>query len=122
MVVVPEELIELIDFLNSHPLIDKESLESENTTIRVTIAGKLPLILYTTKKEEFASLLFQTTGNEDHLRQLKDNYKLTFTEKATDETEIYARVQLPYFEPELREGRSEFNMIKNGNMESHQRN
>lgn len=114
MVVVPEELIELIDFLNSHPLIDKESLESENTTIRVTIAGKLPLILYTTKKEEFASLLFQTTGNEDHLRQLKDNYKLTFTEKATDETEIYARVQLPYFEPELREGRSEFNMIKNG--------
>lgn len=114
LVLVPKEISAVLDFISSHPLIDKDSIKSGNTEITAVIAGKLPLILFISDREHFASLLFRTTGNPEHLEMLQEKYKLSIPEISVSENDIYALAKLPYFEPELREGHSEFTLIKEG--------
>ena len=116
LVLVPKEISAVLDFISSHPLIDKDSIKSGKTEITAVIAGKLPLILFISNREHFASLLFRTTGNPEHLEMLQEKYKLSIPEISESENEIYALAKLPYFEPELREGRSEFSLIKDGKL------
>lgn len=116
LVLVPKEISAVLDFISSHPLIDKDSIKSGKTEITAVIAGKLPLILFISDREHFASLLFRTTGNSEHLEMLQEKYKLSIPEISESENEIYALAKLPYFEPELREGRSEFSLIKDGKL------
>ena len=116
LVLVPKEISAVLDFISSHPLIDKDSIKSGNTEITAVIAGKLPLILFISDREHFASLLFRTTGNPEHLEMLQEKYKLSIPEISVSENDIYALAKLPYFEPELREGRSEFTLIKEGKL------
>lgn len=116
LVLVPKEISAVLDFISSHPLIDKDSIKSGKTEITAVIAGKLPLILFISDREHFASLLFRTTGNPEHLEMLQEKYKLSIPEISESENEIYALAKLPYFEPELREGRSEFSLIKDGKL------
>lgn len=114
LVLVPKEISAVLDFISSHPLIDKDSIKSGNTEITAVIAGKLPLILFISDREHFASLLFRTTGNPEHLEMLQEKYKLSIPDISVSENDIYALAKLPYFEPELREGHSEFTLIKEG--------
>jgi DNA polymerase (family X) len=116
LVLVPKEISAVLDFISSHPLIDKDSIKSGKTEITAVIAGKLPLILFISDREHFASLLFRTTGNPEHLEMLQEKYKLSIPEISESEIDIYALAKLPYFEPELREGRSEFSLIKDGKL------
>lgn len=116
LVLVPKEISAVLDFISSHPLIDKDSIKSGNTEITAVIAGKLPLILFISDREHFASLLFRTTGNPEHLEMLQEKYKLSIPDISVSENDIYALAKLPYFEPELREGRSEFTLIKEGKL------
>lgn len=116
LVLVPKEISAVLDFISSHPLIDKDSIKSGNTEITAVIAGKLPLILFISDREHFASLLFRTTGNPEHLEMLQEKYKLSIPDISVSENDIYALAKLPYFEPELREGHSEFTLIKEGKL------
>lgn len=112
MVVACDDHAALAEFIQSHPLMDKDSFRSENNSISANIAGKLPLNIFIGTKENYASLLFDTTGNPEHIRLLKENYNWKENIQAKSEEEIYASVQLPYFEPELREGAAEFTFLK----------
>ncbi|HNQ00150.1 MAG TPA: PHP domain-containing protein, partial [Bacteroidia bacterium] len=116
MVVACDDHAALAEFIQSHPLMDKDSFRSENNSISANIAGKLPLNIFIGTKENYASLLFDTTGNPEHIRLLKENYNWKENIQAKSEEEIYASVQLPYFEPELREGAAEFTFLKDGKL------
>lgn len=116
MVVACDDHAALAEFIQSHPLMDKYSFRSENNSISANIAGKLPLNIFIGTKENYASLLFDTTGNPEHIRLLKENYNWKENIQAKSEEEIYASVQLPYFEPELREGAAEFTFLKDGKL------
>lgn len=116
LVVVPVNLSSLVDFFHSLPLIDKDSLTDDASSIRANVAGKLPLIVHLGTTENYASLLFRTTGNEAHLEKLKENFNLNIPESAGSENEIYSSCKLPYFEPELREGRGEFELVSDGKL------
>ncbi|MBL0138876.1 MAG: DNA polymerase/3'-5' exonuclease PolX [Bacteroidetes bacterium] len=116
LVLVPKEISAVLDFISSHPLIDKDSIRSNEIEIAAVIAGKLPLIIFISDHDHYASLLFRTTANPEHLELLLEKYKLTIPEISESENDIYALANLPYFEPELREGRSEFSLIENGKL------
>ena len=116
MVVACDDHAALAEFIQSHPLMDKDSFRSENNSISANIAGKLPLNIFIGTKEKLRFLLFDTTGNPEHIRLLKENYNWKENIQAKSEEEIYASVQLPYFEPELREGAAEFTFLKDGKL------
>jgi len=60
------------------------------------------------KSEDWAEQLMRTTGNEKHLALLsKDSFQ-----KAQSEEDIYAKNNIPYIIPEMREGRDEVEIMQ----------
>ncbi|MCB9230419.1 MAG: DNA polymerase/3'-5' exonuclease PolX [Bacteroidia bacterium] len=60
----------------------------------------------------FAQRLWETTGNPEHLAEVKPASGQEFASEA----ELYQSAGLPYIEPELREGRSEISLAQKGKL------
>lgn len=70
------------------------------------------ITIITCKPEEFYATLFKTTASTAHLDQLEN---LTIPYPAS-EKEIYDSFQLPYIEPELREGLKEIELARSNKL------
>ena len=95
------EIIEKIEILVvSEKEISIEELNSE---------GKITVEIIRCSEKEFYQKLFETTGSEQHIKQLViDNVQLA----SNSEEEIYSSLRLQYIEPELREGLNEIELAK----------
>lgn len=97
-------------------LFKKEVLEGfEIIKAEVLFQKTIPVIFYLCEKNILSNLLFITSGSEKHLEALKSNHKFNILEIFDSEASIYKSMDLPYFIPELREGKFEFDLAqKNG--------
>lgn len=71
---------------------------------------------YLATNENFNTALFVTTAHADHLQKLKSEFG--FDEKKNIESEelAYSTMKLPYFIPELREGKIEFDLARKNSL------
>jgi DNA polymerase (family 10) len=111
-----DDLPKLTGFLKKHDLFENSEVSLSDGCVKATLAGTLSLNIYSSKEESFFSLLFRTTGSETHLKKLKEDYGWKEDMHSASEEEIYARVGLPYIEPELREDFIEFSFAKKKKM------
>lgn len=76
---------------------------------------QIPIQIHTCDEESFTQVLFQTTGNSSHIKQLEI---FSYRGDLNPETEedLYAGYELEYIEPELREGRGELILAQNNNL------
>lgn len=100
-------------FLESHPLVQPGSLESEKQLFRFVSVSGIPATIHLADASGYGSVLFLTTASEGHLRLLKEMKSWKEPAKGSEE-EIYTSLGLPYLEPEWREGMFEFGWVKNG--------
>lgn len=101
---------DLISFFESHPLVDDNSVTLKTIDsiekLDATIGSSIRLSVQLSSEDDFTAMLFSTTASEAHLNWLGEK-KLSIPPYAESEKEIYSAIQLPYFEPELREGEIE---------------
>ncbi len=114
---------DLIKYLNSSelfkeavPKISKESIEGiETIKVEVVFQNTIPVKFYLCENTLLQNLLFITSASEQHLELLKIKFNFGLKEHFLSEETIYKSVALPYFIPELREGKFEFDLAqKNG--------
>jgi len=74
----------------------------------------IPIAIHQVASNEFIYHLFANTGSEDHLKQI-ELYKIDVRE-FTNEEELYKALQLPFIEPELREGLKEVDLARKGKL------
>lgn len=79
----------------------------------------LPVRIRFTSKEDFCKVLFITTGSHAHIHHpVKEDESLCSIIKSqsgiTSEKDLYQLADLPYMEPEIREGQFEFEKAKKG--------
>lgn len=86
------EIIDRLEIVTANP-----ALQGFEETV-----WPVPVEVKTSSPSHYAYHLFQSTGSEEHLAQT-GFVNLSKTEFNSEE-EIYAELQLPYIEPELREG------------------
>jgi DNA polymerase (family X) len=106
---------DIFEFLLTCKLIDENSLvkkEISGIPVFEAAMGGIRTIIFISSVADFETNLFLTTGSEVHIEKVKSLLKkLPSTEK-----NIYASAGLPFFEPELRENDSQFNLIKNSSL------
>ncbi len=76
---------------------------------------QIPIQIHTCDEESFAQVLFQTTGNSSHIKQL-ETFSYRGDLNPETEEDFYAGYELEYIEPELREGRGELILAQNNNL------
>ena len=76
---------------------------------------QIPIQIHTCDEESFAQVLFQTTGNSSHIKQL-ETFSYRGDLNPETEEDLYAGYELEYIEPELREGRGELILAHNNNL------
>lgn len=97
------------EFLNE---INKNELFTNVELNNKILSGKfeqIPIKIYLCNDEDFIWQLFENTANPKHLTLL-DLDKIN--KQAKNETEIYKSINLPFIEPELREGLKEVELAK----------
>lgn len=105
-------------------LMDNSSLgyEYESTTdseIRGKSPAGIPIIIHLCEETDFAWSLWQTTGNDLHLEQcLALNTSNANLRNYAQEADIYTALQIPYIEPEMREGLQEVVKARSGKLPS----
>jgi DNA polymerase (family 10) len=91
-------------------------LLSNSTFAGTIVSGKfqdhIPAKIFVSPAADFYTNLFEQTGNSLHIRQLP---AITVKQPAS-ELEIYQSINLPYIEPELREGTFELEKAKNNSL------
>ena len=103
-----EEIIAKIHSLTFLSLIktDGKKIESEHST-------GVKVYLDFCMQEDFYSELAWKTGTEEHLNELRSRLKEP-TLTVSSEEDLYLKAGLPFIEPELREGRNEFQLAEKG--------
>ncbi len=117
------EIIEQIDFLlvceAFDSILNTEELEiisSEKNVIKYKTAEGLSIHLYKSTHETFYHDLFLTTCNAEFLESFKEIIDLKSSEFTSEES-IFTQANLPYIEPELREGNDVIEKAKNNGLE-----
>ena len=123
-----EDSTAAMDALGSHYMVDKVLSRGE-TKMRVRLRGGLEMDLRVVPEDSFGAALQYFTGSKEHNivvrrmaveRGLKINeYGVFEGEKSIagrTEEEVYAAVGLPWFPPELRENRGEFEKAAQGEL------
>lgn len=88
--------------------------ESSDGLWRGKIENHLPVNIYICSPKAFYTTLFTTTGSKEHLELLAIKEEQLFNKVFESESSIYEHYNLPYIEPELREGTNELNLIHDG--------
>lgn len=110
-IVCAADTSEFLEFLVKND-IDPEG--DDQSGWKITGAECCPVRIYLTSDNEFASKLFQTTGNDAHVAAVLElQTQAGSSELAQSEHKIYANAGLSYIEPELREGYGEIEKAKN---------
>ena len=108
---------ELVSFLETHPMIDNGSVRKKTVgnekAYEAVIGNSIHLLISVIEEKKFISSLFNTTATEGHIQFLKKQSPDTIlSDDVENEREIYALYKLPYFEPELREGIIEEQLLR----------
>jgi DNA polymerase (family 10) len=103
-----DDLFGASGLLQSVEYLDEDLKESSPFTWRGFATGHLiPIEIHFASAGEFVTKLFALSSTADHLTQV--NFYERFDGKViNDESEIYISQQLPFIEPEMREGWQEF--------------
>ncbi|MES2559683.1 MAG: helix-hairpin-helix domain-containing protein [Bacteroidota bacterium] len=88
-------------------------IEVNTSSICFSINGTLPVIIYFCEQDDYTETLFETTAAAKHLELLQTVSAGAHFKNASSETEIYTRINLPYIEPEMREGVAEIKWAQN---------
>jgi DNA polymerase (family 10) len=99
----------LLDALVGLPSVF-EVVERDASAARVRLYDGLEVGLYVTPRERFGTALVQHTGSTAHLQRLGD------LPVAATEDEVYARLDLPWIAPELREDTGEIEAARQGSL------
>lgn len=116
----------VMEFLSKHPAVE-EVLARGETKQRVRLRSAFELDLRVVPTESFGAALQYFTGSKEHnivVRRLAQEQGLKVNEygvfrgderiAGATEADVYAAIGLPYFDPELREGRREFELAALG--------
>jgi len=101
---------ELIELINQSKLFI-EIKEKEHSVECIHQSG-IKSNLYFCKEDEFYACLIKTTGNEEHLKQLKVKLNSKLPDLKSEEA-IYKCAGLSFIPPELREGSNEIELAAN---------
>lgn len=117
------EIIDTIEFVvsteSNNDLLNEISKNNQFTEIESlneTIDGKfehIPIKLLLCSDEKFIWNLFENTATKSHLELLDLN---RINRNLKSEIEIYQSIDLPFIEPELREGLNEVELAKNNKL------
>jgi len=117
------EIIDTIEFVvstgSTNDLLNEISKNNQFTEIESlneTIDGKfehIPIKLLLCSDEKFIWNLFENTATKSHLELLDLN---RINRNLKSEIEIYQSIDLPFIEPELREGLNEVELAKNNKL------
>ena len=116
------EVLQEIELQVSSPDRDAVIKDAEKLLTRTSVDGQFllghyesfPVRLGISDPEHFHWELFVNTGSTLHLESLR--VSVSEKRQVHSEAEIYAALQLPYIEPELREGRDELTQARNGTL------
>lgn len=108
LLVAGENLDNIIKALTHDALLTEA--EVHTNLVQGKVAG-LPVKIYLTLSENFATTLFETTATAEHKKLLPQVVSV-----AASEEDIYKSFGLPYIEPELREGTTEIDKAKSGTL------
>lgn len=96
------------EYIALSSILKKDHIEQKDNIICSETLNKIPVEFIICEQYEFYSKLFETTGNPQHISQIKIK-----PAKASSEKEIYSANNMDYVEPELREGLKEIEWAKN---------
>lgn len=117
---------DLINFLSSSelfkdivPKINQAVISGiETKKVEVVFQSTIPVHFFLCESSSLQNLLFITSASEHHLEILKTNYNFDLKGSFPSEEAIYQSIALPYFIPELREGKFEFDLAKENGLSS----
>jgi DNA polymerase (family 10) len=126
-----KQLIPAGDFRRGCELVSDLAIVAETTRLEGEprrLGSNSQLSVYVTDKRRMGATLLIATGSEKHLEQLRalaEDRGMTLDEGglrvgkkviAHTESEIYRALDLPFIEPELREGRGEIDLARRGRL------
>lgn len=118
LVVAAENSVAVSEFLSTLPGLTWNKKQSSPFNWRGEFdESKVKLRVRYTSKEEFCKTLFITTGSNDHLHHVIDDGKTLYNllksaGNVESEEAIYQLADLPFIEPEIREGQFEIKRAK----------
>ena len=107
-----QDEMQLIQYLESINEISNINFNEENLIVTFNYLVRFPVQILLSEEQYFTYNWFNTTGSASHL-QLLENIELAEYE---NEAEIYESINLPYIEPELREGTIEIDLAIENNL------
>ncbi|MBK8846974.1 MAG: DNA polymerase/3'-5' exonuclease PolX [Bacteroidetes bacterium] len=99
----------LFDFIGQSGFAEDLALKEDTITFHLQA---IPVVIFLCSETDFAKQLFLTTTNAAHLKQVQAcNVEIDITKSTCNsEAQIYALYNLPFIEPELREGLGEIEL------------
>jgi len=104
---------ELIDWVNHSNIIT--DIEESDSQLQGTHQSGIKAIIHFCNKDNLYARLIETTGNEDHLKELKKRLNTEIPSLESEEA-IYKKVGLSFIPPELREGLNEIELASKNNV------
>ena len=110
----------LMGYCRGQPEVSR-IINSGPTGATMLISEGLVVSLTAVRPEQFAGALLMGTGSVAHLAALRQRadhhgWHLDWNTVADEEIDLYARLELPFIAPELREGRGEVEAADAGNL------
>ena len=101
------DLLELVEYLEAQEI----EVEVNDDEISFLFEGQIPFTMICTDSLTFNRVLFETTGNSEHLKLI--GYGQEDSLSFTSEEDFYKKKELPFIIPEQREGLNEleYNII-----------
>ncbi len=101
------DLLELVEYLEAQ----ETEVEVNDDEISFLFEGQIPFTMICTDSLTFNRVLFETTGNSEHLKLI--GYQQEDSLSFTSEEDFYKKKELPFIIPEQREGLNEleYNII-----------
>jgi DNA polymerase (family X) len=101
------DLLELVEYLEAQEI----EVEVNDDEISFLFEGQIPFTMICTDSLTFNRVLFETTGNSEHLKLI--GYQQEDSLSFTSEEDFYKKKELPFIIPEQREGLDEleYNII-----------
>lgn len=104
---------ELIEWINqSHIITD---IEEGDNQLQGTHQCGIKAIIHFCDKDNFYARLIETTGNENHLKELTERLNIEIPSLESEEA-IYKQAGLSFIPPELREGLNEIELASKNNI------
>lgn len=104
---------ELTDWINQSNIII--NIEERDSQLQGTHQSGIKTIIHFCDTDNFYARLIETTGNENHLKELKERLNTEIPSLENEEA-IYKKAGLSFIPPELREGLNEIELASKDNI------